>query len=287
MGIPKTYPDGNLEDRDWIGDVWTWLQTQPQTAWLYFARDANWDDMDWLFPQIVMHPDCDRALASWLFWHAQPNYYFSVGKRPLVDGSGGDDLMAMLLERAEAGGWPARGLHYARAEVAEYAFDTAAQLAEGNSAPFAIPRQLCASFDGRNPPLEMDAQTDADWQELTDTQIDVRIMRRDEDAMRDYSWYESALRLPDNPVVTAGMSDLEAIEAVFGEHRASQARIEEARKDAQRGWRTAAAAAQTGPATNRAGMTTDPERRSFGFALLGISAVLLLLILWATGSITR
>lgn len=230
MGIPKTYPDGNPDDRDWIGDVWTWLQGQSQTAWLYFARGANWDDMDWLFPQMVVHPDCDRALASWLFWHAQPSHYLAVGERPTADGSGAHDLMALILDRAEMGGWPTRGLHYSRMEVAQNAFDAATELAKVASAPFAIPRELCASFDGSNPPLEMDAQTEADWRELTDTLIDVRITRSDEEALGAHSWIEPALRLPADPVVTAEMSDFDAIEAVFGDYRSTLERIEDCRR---------------------------------------------------------
>ena len=44
MGIPHTYYDGNPEDRAYIRDFWTWLEQQPQQAWLYYARKANRDE---------------------------------------------------------------------------------------------------------------------------------------------------------------------------------------------------------------------------------------------------
>ena len=232
MGIPKTYVDGNPEDRNWISDVWEWLQTQPQTAWLYFVRDANFDDMDWLFPQMVRHPDCDRALASWLFWMNEPGPWLEGDESPV--GSMFGDLMAAILERADAGGWPRRGLHYPRVEVAYEAFRAAKALAMRDRPPvFRIPRELCASFEGANPPLVLDDETLADWDELTEKEY-VRIALTDEETFRQNRdggnwWFEKELRLPSDPVVTPNMTDLEAIEAVFGECESTTARIERAR----------------------------------------------------------
>ena len=230
MGIPKSFPDGNLDDRDWIGDIWEWLQGQPQTAWLYFARTANWDDMDWLFPQMVMHPDCDRALASWLFWSIGPEDRIADP----VETHRPDDLLSAILDRAANGGWPSRGLHYRRVEVALHALRTAERLAKSErGAAFAIPRQLCASFEGSNAALEMDDETRADWRELADAHH-VTITESDDENIRFHRsggnwWFEPALILPDNPVTTPTMSDIEAIEAVFGDHRDALARVELAR----------------------------------------------------------
>lgn len=232
MGIPKTYVDGNPEDRNWISDVWEWLQTQPQTAWLYFVRDANFDDMDWLFPQMVRHPDCDRALASWLFWMNEPGPWLEGDESPV--GSMFGDLMAAILERADAGGWPRRGLHYPRVEVAYEAFRAAKALAMRDRPPvFRIPRELCASFEGANPALVLDDETLAEWKELSEKEY-VSIALSDEVTFKRNReggnwWYEAELRLPSEPVVIPTMTDLQAIEAVFGEWKSTNARIDRAR----------------------------------------------------------
>ena len=232
MGIPKTYDDRNPEDRNWISDVWEWLQTQPQAAWLYFVRNANFDDMDWLFPQMVRHPDCDRALASWLFWMNEPGAWLEGDESPV--GAMFGDLMTAILERADAGGWSKRDLHYPRVEVAYEAVRAAKALATRDGPPvFLIPRELCASFEGANPPLVLDDETLADWQELGEKEY-VSIALTDEEAIRRNRdggnwWFEPALRLPEDPVVTSDMSDVEAIEAIFGEWESTDTRIERAR----------------------------------------------------------
>ena len=82
MGIPHTYYDGNPEDRAYVRDFWAWLEQQPQQAWLYYARNANWDQAEDMFVDMVRHPRCDRALASWLFWSSDPSYFIHHGTRP-------------------------------------------------------------------------------------------------------------------------------------------------------------------------------------------------------------
>lgn len=49
MGIPYTYHDGNPEDRAYVRDFWAWLAQRPQQAWLYYARNANWDQAEDMF----------------------------------------------------------------------------------------------------------------------------------------------------------------------------------------------------------------------------------------------
>ena len=81
MGIQRTYYDGNREDRAYVRGFWTWLAQQPQQAWLYYAGRANWDQAEDMFVDMVQHPRCDRALASWLFWSSCPSYFIKHGKR--------------------------------------------------------------------------------------------------------------------------------------------------------------------------------------------------------------
>ncbi|WP_037498590.1 DUF4274 domain-containing protein [Sphingomonas jaspsi] len=267
MGIPKTFIDRNPEDRNWVGDIWTWLQGQPQIAWLYFARHANWDNMDWLFPEMVRHPDCDRALASWLFWRSDPGYFLAQGKSPPRG-----DLLAAILDRAANGGWPASGLHYQRVEVAFPALGAAGALDRlTGPAPFRIPRELCASFEGANPPLAMDAGTRADWQELGDT-FHVFTTTCDEETFRQERdggnwWFEPALELPRNPLTTPEMTDLEAIDAVFGEHRSAIERIEAVRQGLN-------GARSSGSATALAETPARKLVRFLGANVVGVGALL-------------
>ena len=237
MGIPKTYDDRNPESRNWISDVWSWLQTQPPSAWLYFVRNANFDDMDWLFPEMVRHPDCDRVLASWLFWMNEPGAWLEGDESPIGPMFG--DLMTAILERAEAGGWAKSGLHYPRVEVAYEAFRAAKALATRDGPPaFRIPRELCASFEGTNPPLVLGDQAEADWKELAEKE-NVSIALSDEETFRRMReggswWFEPALKLPPDSVVTSGMTDLEAIEAVFGQWEPTNSRMEQLRASIDR-----------------------------------------------------
>ena len=53
MGIPHTYHDGDPEDRAYVRDFWTWLEEQPQQAWLYYARNANWDRAENMFVDMI------------------------------------------------------------------------------------------------------------------------------------------------------------------------------------------------------------------------------------------
>ena len=273
MGIPKTFYDGNPEDRQFVDDFWAWLRTQPQQAWLYYARSANWDEADRMFVEMVREPDCDRALASWLFWSSGPHFYVREGRLP-PDGS----LLGEILKREAEGGFAQSKLHYNRVEAAFYALITADALDKlKGPPPFRIPRELCASFDGRNADLpEYDEETERDLAEMFEY-LDGTFPRTDEQSYegqrRGGNWlFEPALRLPNNPRVTHDMTDVQAIDAVFGEHRASLRRIEAERLRLNR-------------KPGRWGMNPDPKQRTVGLVLLTVSSLLLipLLVSWLVG----
>jgi len=228
--IPHTYWDDNPEDRRYVDDFWAWLKEQPQQAWLYYARRANWDQADSLFVWMVEDERCDRALASWLFWSADPTFAITQGKRP-----SSNTIIGAVLDRIDKGGFPEAQLHYLRVEVAFNALRTAEALnAAESDPPFRIPRQLCASFEGRNADLpSYDEQTERDLAELFEF-LNGALSRTDEDSYEWQRkggnwWYEPALQLPDHPRVTPELSDVEAIEAVFGPWRETLARIERLR----------------------------------------------------------
>jgi hypothetical protein len=268
MGIPKTYYDGNPEDRRYVDDFWAWLKEQPQQAWLYYARCANWDEAERIFIEMVRQPECDRGLASWLFWSSDPTYYIANGKRPVAD-----RVSAAILDRCEKGGFPNSRLHYGRVEVAFYALRVAEALERlSGPAPFRIPRELCASFDGSNPDLPpFDEETERDLAEMF-TYLDGKLPRTDRDSWEPQHkggnwWYEPGLRLPRHPIVTEQMTDVEAIDAVFGEHRSALRRIEQVRQKRNR------------PAA-RYGTNPDPKMRAVGLGLLLLSLIGLALVAW-------
>ena len=75
---------------------------------------------------------------------------FSLRERVL----GGETLLGAILDRSEEGGFQDARLHYLRVEVALQALRTAEALTRRDGLPpFRIPRELCASFEGRNPDL--------------------------------------------------------------------------------------------------------------------------------------
>ena len=280
MGIPRTYYDGNPEDRAYVRDFWAWLEQQPQQAWLYYARNANWDEAEDMFVDMVRHPRCDRALASWLFWSSNPSYFIEQGKRPPSE-----KVVGAILDRSEKGRFDNANLYYGRVEVALQALRAAEALTTLNGpAPFRIPRELCASFEGRNPDLPpFDETTERDLAEMFGY-LDGKLPRTDRESWERNKqggnwWYEQALQLPSTPKVTAHMSDIEAIDAVFGEHRSSLARIEQARTHSR------ATRSGAGPldqsAGARWGLNPDPQQRVVGLGLLVLSALALIVLLAA------
>lgn len=273
MGIPHTYYDGNPEDRRYVPDFWAWLEQQPQQAWLYYARNANWDQAEDMFVDMVRHPRCDRALASWLFWSSNPSSFLEHGKRPPAE-----TLVGAILDRSEKGGFHNAGLCYHRVEVALQALRAAEAVTRLNGPPpFRIPRELCASFEGRNPDLPpFDETSERDLEEMFQY-LDGTLPRTDEESWERNKrggnwWYEPALELPSTPQVTARMSDVEAIDGVFGEHRSTLARIEHARTN----WNAKAGfGAPEQSVGARWGLNPDPKQRVIAVGLLIVSAVLL------------
>ena len=281
MGIPRTYYDGNPEDRAYIRDFWAWLQQQPQQAWLYYARNANWDEAEDMFVDMVRHPRCDRALASWLFWSSDPSWFIEQRKRPPAG-----KVLGAILDRSEKDGFDTAGLCYHRVEVALQALRVAEALTKlDGPPPFSIPRQLCASFEGSNPDLpRFDETTERDLAEMFQY-LDGKLPRTDRESWERNKrggnwWYEQALRLPPTPAITSDMSDVEAIDAVFGDHRSALERIERARLNRNVRVRGTAAGSSEPSQGTRWGLNPDPAQRAQAYKLLVISALLLMFVLF-------
>ena len=77
------------------------------------------------------------------------------------------------------------------------------------------------------------------------------------------------------------MSDVEAIDAVFGEHRSTLARIQQAAAKRKANAWGAAAGPREQSTGARWGLNPDPEQRAAGFKLLMVGALLLVFLLAA------
>jgi hypothetical protein len=196
-------------------------------------------------------------------------------------------LLGAILDRSENVGFDNAGLCYRRVEVALQALRAAEVLTSFDGPPpFRIPRDLCASFEGRNPDLPpFDDTTERDLEEMFQY-LDGTLPRTDRESWKSNErggnwWYERALQLPSTPAVTAHMSDVEAIDAVFGEHRSTLARVEHARANRNANVRRAGVGSAEQSAGARWGLNPDPKQRVIGLVLLIVSVLALVLLLVA------
>lgn len=221
--IPKTFHDGNPEDRAWIDDFWSWLKQQPQDAWLLWARTANWDNAGAIFAAMVEDPACDLALVSWLFWAADPGFLVEHPERYRAD-----DLVGRIVANVERDFYRSRGLFCDRYEVVISAQDYVGALRRQGAAPFRLPRVLCGPFSGRRAalPAAYDAQTEQDLEEIF-RYLNGGLPRSEDEHWRRQAeggnlWIRDRLKLPSvraDPLdAFAGLDDPSYVEAIFGPH---------------------------------------------------------------------
>jgi hypothetical protein len=243
--IPRTYHDGNPEDRAYASDFWSWLAQQPRDAWLLWARRANWDNAGTIFQAMVDRPDCDLGLVSWLFWASGPA---SCIEQPAHYRR--DRLIATIVENCDRGFYGPAELSYDRSDVAISAHQYVRALREAapGQPPFRLPRALCGPFDGRRAriPARYDDQTERDLQELFHY-LNGGLPRSEEEYWRDQvasgnAWVHDQMTLPQvpaDPVAAFGhLDDAAYVEAIFGKSAAfdeALARHRSGRRP-RRGW---------------------------------------------------
>lgn len=229
---------------------------------------------------MVRQPSSDRALASWLFWSANP--------ADLIFGSGelNDGLIGAILRRSKEGGFQTSRLHYWRVEVALSAIRIAQALAKPEGPPpFTIPRELCASFEGNNASLPSFDEATENALSQVFRNLGGKLPRSDEESL-DWKrtggnwWYETALQLPAQPQTHEDMTSIALIDAVFGEHRATLARIEDARSKSA-GSRRDTVGQNRVSQTSPTGVDTNHGQPLIGLAILSVSALILAIILVA------
>jgi hypothetical protein len=221
--IPKTFHDGNPEDRRYVIDYWSWLQDQPQDAWLLWARCANWDNAEAIFDAMIGRPDCDLALVSWLFWRSDPAYFVETPSR-YRPGS----LIRKIVENANGGLYRSSDLFCDRYETAVQAHRYVQALRRNTSEkpPFALPRVLCGPFNGRPAvlPARYDDQTEADLAEIF-RYLNGGLPRSEKEHWLSQTkggnvWLKDRMRLPDVSAAQLAsfhhLDDAAYVEAIYG-----------------------------------------------------------------------
>jgi Domain of unknown function (DUF4274) len=246
--IKKTYYDGNPEDRDTIGDFWSWLKDQPQDAWLLWARCANWDNADTIFEFMIKDPRCDLAVVSQLFWASSPAFYVKNPKNYSAN-----TIIGRITTNAERGFYTQSNLYYNRYEdvIAAHDYINALKSADPAAVPFRLPRVLCGPFNGRMAllPKKYDAETERDLLEIFD-HIDGWLPRSEQDYWDHQEkggnlWIKNLMQLPDVPENALSglrhLDDVGYLEAVFGlssDYKAARAKTVKAQLGAVRSGET-------------------------------------------------
>ena len=221
--IPKTFHDGNPEDRRYTEDYWSWLQDQPQDAWLLWARTANWDNADTIFQRMLDSQACDLALVSWLFWHCDPS---SCVENPSYYRAG--SVIQKIVENVNRDLYQSSELFYDRYEVGILAHQYVKTLREvpAGQAPFALPRVIRGRFDGRRAriPARYDDETERDLAEIFRYR-DGGLPRSEAEHSQQQTqggndWLKGRLslpRVPPDPITTyRHLDDAAYVEAIFG-----------------------------------------------------------------------
>ena len=143
--IPKTYHNGDLEDRAYVEDLWAWLKEQPQDAWLLFAPHANWDVSESIFERMISDPRCDLAVVAIIFWNLDPSYHVKGEHPPLAN-----SMLAKIISNVETGYYTGSDLYVSRHEFIHDAHAFIRRLHEcKDEQNFNLPRSLCGPFGTR------------------------------------------------------------------------------------------------------------------------------------------
>ena len=191
---------------------------------LLYARQANWDNADWIVEQLADDPSCDRAVISWIFWGSDPGFFFRTPAeyRP-------DRLIAKIVTNAGRGYYRSAELYCDRFELVHQAQGYLGALeASGGAAPFRLPRELCGPFDGRPArlPSSYDAQTERDLAEIF-AAIDGGLPHSEGEHWQQQEkggnlWIKEVLALPGvraAPLASLRhLDDAGYVQAIFGRH---------------------------------------------------------------------
>jgi hypothetical protein len=149
--IYETNMDGSRSEwRDYRAEIEAWLPTQPQGTWLMFLKNTSWDGNEALRQRMIDDPDCDIAIAAWIFWACEPGSYVS-------DGTFRGDLhhLQNIVTNIDKGFYRRSELSLNRFEVLHsvhhYADAVRGRRHPGRLDWMTLPRSLLGPFIGREP----------------------------------------------------------------------------------------------------------------------------------------
>jgi len=220
------YEDGSRV-RDYRAEIEAWLPSQSQGTWLMFLKNMVWDGGESLRQRMIDDPDCDIAIAAWIFWACQPGFY--VTRDSKESGFKGEEgLLQSIATNIDRGFYRRSELALNRFEllhsVHNYSDAVRARRLARRPAWMALPRSLLGPFIGREPAV-------TPGNEATERHLDEVVQRlgfsylfRTEAAWRDaYEsnyWIRHYFTLP--PLTSSSQRDLGTldelahIEALYG-----------------------------------------------------------------------
>lgn len=154
--IYVSYKDGSRE-RDHQAEIEAWLPSQPQGTRLMFLKNMVWDGMERLVQRLIEDPDCDIAIAAYIFWACQPGYNVANAFDVANEGGfrGDEGLLQSIAANIDRGFYRRSELALNRFEVLhsvhDYADAVRGRRLAGRPAWMTLPRSLLGPFIGREP----------------------------------------------------------------------------------------------------------------------------------------
>ena len=227
--IYETNRDGSrTEWRDYRAEIEAWLPSQPQGTWLMFLKNSVWDGGESLRQRMIDDPDCDIAIAAWIFWACEPGW--NVKRDANESGFKGDEhLLQSIATNIDRGFYRRSELALNRFEVLHSVHDYADAVRERRLARrpawMALPRSLLGPFIGREPAV-------APGNKATERHLDeivqglgfsplFRTQAAWRDAYESNYWVRHYFTLPPLTASSQGnlgaLDELAHIEALYGE----------------------------------------------------------------------
>jgi hypothetical protein len=137
--------------RDYRAEIEAWQPSQPQGTWLMFLKNSVWDGGEALRMRMIDDPDCDIAIAAWIFWACQPGWHVANES----DFKGDEHHIRSIVANIDRGFYRRSELTLNRFEVLhsvhEYVDAVRARRLARRPAWMTLPRCLLGPFIGREP----------------------------------------------------------------------------------------------------------------------------------------
>lgn len=155
--------------RDYRAEIEAWLPSQPQGTWLMFLKNSVWDGGEALRMRMIDDPDCDIAIAAWIFWACQPGWHVANES----DFKGDEHHIRSIVANIDRGFYRRSELTLNRFEVLhsvhEYVDAVRARRLARRPAWMTLPRCLLGPFIGREPAVAPgNAATERHLDEITE-----------------------------------------------------------------------------------------------------------------------